>query len=390
MLLGSIERQLLWFRNAEIVTRRGLKLALIQVPRFDIRHPVGGAEVVLRNLVIALARRQHDVTVICGREPSHAETGGRRVALDSSGASVTVCEGFELTEATGSHGVISPEFSAFAHAALSQADVAIVAERALALPTRVPIIVMLGGVGLPHTLDLLASGEWDGLVVPSERVAQHVLRVAPGAARLRVVSNGVDTSLFCPLRLRRSTAPGPLHLLLPARPTEAKGVRRALDVVSAVERQGIEAVLTCLDQRGPLPGSASQRDPRLQTVEWVDHESMPDLYCRSRLTLCLSSLDEGFGLAAVESVACGTPVLVSPRGNLPHLLPRRHGIFVADPDIGSTALEQLVRLAITEGPTDCLERGREAIETRYPIQRMADDLEDLCLELTDSTEHLDR
>lgn len=372
------------------MTRRGLKVALIQVPCFDIRHPVGGAEVVLRGFVMALARRQHDVTVICGRERLHAETGGRRVALDRSGASVMVYEGFELTEATRSHGVISPELSPLALAALGEADVAIVAERALTLPTRVPIIVMLGGVGLPHTLDLLAGGGWERLVVPSARVAQHVLRVAPGAAGLRVVSNGVDTSLFCPWRSRRSAVPGPLHLLMPARPTEAKGVRTALEVVSALERQGIEAVLTCLEQREPLPGSSSLRDPRLQTIEWVDHERMPELYRRSQLTLCLSSVDEGFGLAAVESVACGTPVLVSPCGNLPHLLPRRHGIFVADPVIGSTALGHLVRVAITEGPTDCLESGRGAIEARYPMHRMMDELEDLCLELTGSTKHLGR
>lgn len=57
-------------------------------------------------------------------------------------------------------------------------------------------------------------------------------------------------------------------------------------------------------------------------VIWLENPpdaDLPALYGGARL-LCLPSFYEGFGLPALEAMACGTPVVVSDRGSLPEVV----------------------------------------------------------------------
>ncbi len=52
---------------------------------------------------------------------------------------------------------------------------------------------------------------------------------------------------------------------------------------------------------------------------YVDDETRRALYTRARAVV-VPSLDEGFGLPALEAMACGVPVIVSPAGALPEVV----------------------------------------------------------------------
>ena len=54
-------------------------------------------------------------------------------------------------------------------------------------------------------------------------------------------------------------------------------------------------------------------------VGYVDEEAREDLY-RSARVLLMPSLDEGFGLPALEAMSAGVPVIVSTRGSLPEVV----------------------------------------------------------------------
>jgi glycosyltransferase involved in cell wall biosynthesis len=79
-------------------------------------------------------------------------------------------------------------------------------------------------------------------------------------------------------------------------------------------------------------------------VDWRQYaadDELPDLYRRARVLL-LPSLHEGFGLTALEAMACGTPVIVSNRSSLPEVVGDA-GLFVdpEDPTSIATAIHRL-------------------------------------------------
>ena len=64
--------------------------------------------------------------------------------------------------------------------------------------------------------------------------------------------------------------------------------------------------------RAPLSGHVTH-------IGYVDENAREDLY-RSARVLLMPSLDEGFGLPALEAMSAGVPVIVSSRGSLPEVV----------------------------------------------------------------------
>ena len=81
-------------------------------------------------------------------------------------------------------------------------------------------------------------------------------------------------------------------------------------------------------QNAPLAG-------RVTHVGYVEDQAREDLY-RSARVLVMPSLDEGFGLPALEAMSAGVPVIVSSRGSLPEVV-QDAGARVDPSDTGSLA-----------------------------------------------------
>ena len=94
---------------------------------------------------------------------------------------------------------------------------------------------------------------------------------------------------------------------------------------------------------------------------FVPDEDLVHLYNAATL-LVFPSLDEGFGLPAVEAMACGTPVAASARGSLPEVLGNAGAFF--DPSSSSEIASVLTTLLSDSGKRRelmdlGLERARE-------------------------------
>jgi glycosyltransferase involved in cell wall biosynthesis len=101
-----------------------------------------------------------------------------------------------------------------------------------------------------------------------------------------------------------------------------------------------------------LPGAA-QRVTFLGEVAAADLASLmagADVYC-------LPSLYEGFGLTALEAMACGTPVVVSDRGALPEVVGDAGLVVAPEPDAVAGALRSV--LSDPQLAADLGRRGRE-------------------------------
>ena len=100
----------------------------------------------------------------------------------------------------------------------------------------------------------------------------------------------------------------------------------------------------------PLAGS-------VQHVGYVADREREDLFRSARL-LVMPSLDEGFGLPALEAMSAGVPVIVSSRGSLPEVV--SEAAAPIDPT-NAGALADAIERAITDRnwATDAAQRGLE-------------------------------
>jgi glycosyltransferase involved in cell wall biosynthesis len=179
--------------------------------------------------------------------------------------------------------------------------------------------------------------------------------------RLTIIHNGLDHDRFCP---------GPVHEA--GRTVAARhGVQQPFFLyVARLEHPGknhlrlIEAfnqfkAETHLPWQLLLPGSdwdgadaihaAIGRSPfeaDIFTPGFVPDEHLPVLY-RAADVFVLPSLHEGFGLPALEAMACGCPVLCSTKGALGEVV--GDAALTMDPENTAELKNQMVRLAADGG-----------------------------------------
>ena len=117
----------------------------------------------------------------------------------------------------------------------------------------------------------------------------------------------------------------------------------------------------------------AESDPRLvgrvHFTGFVADNDLPPLYSDA-LALVLPSFAEGFGLPAIEAIACGTPVLATAGGAVAEVIGNAGLTF--DPHVPNEIGEQIRRLA--NEPATLLELRRNAPEQarRYSWSRAAD------------------
>jgi glycosyltransferase involved in cell wall biosynthesis len=107
-----------------------------------------------------------------------------------------------------------------------------------------------------------------------------------------------------------------------------------------VHRVGLDKLITAIAQikpkipdiylaiagRGPLQHSLQQQvaelglEDNVKFLGFLPDELLPVAYQAADLSIMPSQSFEGFGLAIVESLACGTPVICTPVGGMPEIL----------------------------------------------------------------------
>jgi glycosyltransferase involved in cell wall biosynthesis len=221
------------------------------------------------------------------------------------------------------------------------------------LPGTAPHAVPWWLRGLERTLGIAAS-----VIVPSNatrRDVEELYGVEP--ERIEVIPLGVDTDLFHPTReedvrsVRRSFAiDGPYVVFL--------GLERRKNLSTLLEafRKLPDAIRPTLVLVGGVPWDPGGRDPvanalastsaeirrRIVLTGYVSDATKVALLGGAEL-LAYPSLYEGFGLPALEAMACGTPVLASNVSAVPELVGEA-AVLVDPTDAGAiaAALESLL------------------------------------------------
>ena len=202
---------------------------------------------------------------------------------------------------------------------------------------------------------------WYGFLAMQRRVArrlEHVIAVSEASrrdigadfgvpdARISVVHNGVDTDLFAP---RKGVERNPGQLIATASADHPlKGLRYLLEAFAALRRRWPGLRLLLIGQlRAESPAGALAHRlgiaDAVRVVGGLAAERIAGLYAESSLAVA-PSLYEGFGLPAVEAMACGLPVVCTDAGALPEVVGDA-GVVVPAADSGrlAGAIDALLR-----------------------------------------------
>ncbi|MGE0395437.1 MAG: glycosyltransferase family 4 protein [Kofleriaceae bacterium] len=154
---------------------------------------------------------------------------------------------------------------------------------------------------------------WDQIIANSEYTRQKLAAAGARAAGMEVVYNGIALDAFEQVRVPRAMRPTVCYV---GRLVRYKRVNDLIDAIHILRARVPDVKLEIVGS-GPDAGRLAAQVSRLGLENHVEfhgfvqkHHDVLEVMARSHV-LCLPSAVEGFGMAIVEAMACGTPVVAS-------------------------------------------------------------------------------
>jgi glycosyltransferase involved in cell wall biosynthesis len=176
-----------------------------------------------------------------------------------------------------------------------------------------------------------------------------------GIRNVTVTPNAVDGSIFHPGAKQRKLDVPENYFLFVGTLEPRKNLNVLLKTWIEIKDKFIDTWCIVAGASGHVFKDVDGLQPmeRVCFLGYVDDETLAGLYANATLFV-LPSQEEGFGLPALEAMACGAPVLVSDGGALPEVVAEAGMIFCLSEPAGlkNALIECLtntdVRLALKE------------------------------------------
>jgi D-inositol-3-phosphate glycosyltransferase len=229
-------------------------------------------------------------------------------------------------------------------------------------------------------------------IIASTRREKETLRNTCGIPpeKVAVIPCGVDLELFRPIdraeaRRRLGIKSGKI-ILFAGRIEKIKGLDRLIEAMAMLDHisdlkllviggdENSQEEIARLKNMGQELGVSGKVDFRAS----VPQESLPAFYSAADVFV-LPSYYESFGMAALEALACGTPVVTTPVGDWENII--RPGVngYIA-PDNSPPHLARMLSLALTESsfaPPDLI----HSTVARFGWENIAKQTLEVCTEL---------
>jgi len=299
----------------------------------------GGSGAVATELGLALADRGHEVHFVTYAQPFRLTGLQERVfyhEVEMEDYPLFEHPPYSLALAVALHDVVRREELDLVHMhyAIPHAASAFLAKQMLAEERPLKIVTTLHGtditlVGLHpsfHEITRFSILQSDGLSAVSEFLKEETVRdFSVPAERIDVIPNFVDTRFWRPGREpchRSKLAPEGEKIVMHV--SNYRPVKRALDIVEvfAKIRESIPARLVLVGDGPDRPRALAHADDlglREDVLFLGRYAAVEELLSCADLFL-LPSESESFGLAALEAMASGAPVVATRTGGLPEVV----------------------------------------------------------------------
>lgn len=209
----------------------------------------------------------------------------------------------------------------------------------------------------------------DRVTAVSDFVAKQVKEHLNYQGDVVVIKNGVDENSF---QMRPSHSGRQCRILFVGKLMRRKGAHLLNYVANGIQ-QDCHVAYT-----GGLRDVSRQLDnPKLLPLGRIPHAKMPEVYRDSDI-LFFPTLREGLGLAAVEAMACGLPVVTTRCSALPEIIDDGKGGYLCDMNDGPQMLKRLRELIENPGVRQEMgEYNREKVLQEFRLGRMVDEYQHL-------------
>ena len=183
------------------------------------------------------------------------------------------------------------------------------------------------------------------VIAVSEATRREVIAVyGLSPERVRAIPNGYDRAEFAPVGPATDDGGGP-YVLYVGNLLPHKNLPRLIEAVARAARHSpVRLVIAGSGTPGRLAELrrlAEKAGSRLELMPYVAQQALPALY-RGASLVAMPSLAEGFGLPALEAMACGTPVVVGNTSAMPEVVGDA-GLLVDPEDTGAIS-DAILRL----------------------------------------------
>jgi N-acetyl-alpha-D-glucosaminyl L-malate synthase BshA len=299
----------------------------------------GGSGAVATELGLALAERGHEVHFVAYAQPFRLVGLHERVfyhEVEMEDYPLFEHPPYSLALAVALHDAVRREGLDLLHVhyAIPHAASAYLARQMLQHERPLPIVTTLHGTDITllglhpsfHAITRFSILQSDGISAVSAFLKDETVRdFSVPSARIDVIPNFVDTEVWRPDREpchRSKLAPEGQKIVMHV--SNFRAVKRIQDVVEVFARirREVPARLVLVGD-GPDRPRALKRAADLGLRDDVlflgRHGSVEEILSCADLFL-LPSQSESFGLAALEAMACGAPVVASRAGGLPEVV----------------------------------------------------------------------
>ncbi len=204
---------------------------------------------------------------------------------------------------------------------------------------------------------------------------------------IHVVAGGIDTARFSSPDTRRAARfrlgwPQDRPIIVAVRRLVPRMGLAGLITAIAKVRQRVPDILLMIAGTGPLQGQLEAQIAQLALTEqakligFVADDALPDVYRAAELSVVPSLALEGFGLVAAESLAAGTPCLVSGIGGLPEVVAGLSRSLIlpsmAPSDVADTIIAALLGRLNLPTPQICSAYAAKNFDWRIIAPQIAD------------------
>ncbi|MBD2384429.1 glycosyltransferase family 4 protein [Cylindrospermum sp. FACHB-282] len=162
------------------------------------------------------------------------------------------------------------------------------------------------------------------------------------------------------------------------------GIDKLLQALAIIKPR-IPDVWLAIAGRGHIQASLQQQakelglEDNVKFLGFLPDEQLPVAYQAADLAVMPSQSFEGFGLAILESLACGTPVLCTPVGGMPEILQRFSPDLITDSIAVASIAEKLEQVLLEKIPIPSRADCRQYTITNYDWTKIAQEIRQVLL-----------